>query len=95
MDLHYHLMLFCRDLSSWTLDIASERRETDHTLLERGSGNSCSVEFNTLYRLHPAMSQDDEKFTGRACFLSNHYSPLIQQMLPKYRGAIQMAFRHR
>ncbi|KAF8316120.1 heme peroxidase, partial [Clavulina sp. PMI_390] len=52
-----------RDLSSWTLDISSEYRETNHSLLERGTGNSCSVEFNTLYRLHPAMSQDDEKFT--------------------------------
>lgn len=52
------------DLSSWTLDISSERREPDHTLLERGTGNSCSVEFNALYRFHSAMSEEDEKYTG-------------------------------
>lgn len=54
-----------RDLSSWTLDITSERRESDHTLLERGTGNSCSVEFNTLYRLHPSMSEQDEAYTQK------------------------------
>ncbi|KAF8323486.1 heme peroxidase [Cantharellus anzutake] len=55
-----------RDGSSWTLDLASERRETDHTFLERGRGNSCSVEFNVLYRLHPAMSAEDAAYTERA-----------------------------
>ncbi|KAF8307548.1 heme peroxidase [Clavulina sp. PMI_390] len=52
-----------RDGSSWTLDIGGERREADHTILERGAGNSCSVEFNVLYRLHPAMSAEDAAFT--------------------------------
>lgn len=50
------------DGSTWTLDISSERREDDHTLLERGQGNSCSVEFNVLYRLHPSMSESDEAY---------------------------------
>lgn len=50
------------DGSTWSLDISSERREDDHSLLERGAGNSCSVEFNTLYRLHPSMSKSDEKY---------------------------------
>lgn len=52
-----------RDGSSWTLNISGERREADHTLLERGAGNSCSVEFNTLYRLHPSMSVEDALYT--------------------------------
>lgn len=55
-----------RDGSSWTLNISGERREEDHTILERGQGNSCSVEFNVLYRLHPSMSQDDEQYTGES-----------------------------
>ncbi|KAF8309095.1 heme peroxidase [Clavulina sp. PMI_390] len=50
------------DGSTWTLDITSERREPDRVLLERGKGNSCSIEFNTLYRFHAAMSEDDEKY---------------------------------
>ncbi len=52
------------DGSTWTLDIAGERREPDRTLLERGRGNSCSIEFNVLYRLHPAMSAEDAAYTG-------------------------------
>jgi hypothetical protein len=53
-----------RDGSSWTLNIQGERRESDHRLLERGQGNSCSVEFNVLYRLHPSMSREDADYTG-------------------------------
>ncbi|KAF8322372.1 heme peroxidase [Cantharellus anzutake] len=52
-----------RDGSSWTLNIAGERREVDHRLLERGTGNSCSV---GLYRLHPSMSKEDAEYTERA-----------------------------
>ena len=55
-----------RDGLSWTLDIASERRESNHQLLERGQGNSCSVEFNVLYRLHPSMSEYDATYTEGA-----------------------------
>jgi len=58
-------LLEISDGSSWTLDITAERRESDHTLLERGAGNSCSVEFNVLYRLHPAMSAEDAAYTGK------------------------------
>lgn len=54
----------CRDGSSWALNLAGEHREADHTLLERGAGNSCSVEFNVLYRLHPSMSAEDAAYTG-------------------------------
>ncbi|KAF8337113.1 heme peroxidase [Cantharellus anzutake] len=53
-----------RDGSSWTLNIQGERRESDHRLLERGQGNSCSVEFNVLYRLHPSMSKEDADYAG-------------------------------
>ena len=52
-----------RDGLSWTLNIAGERRESNHQLLERGQGNSCSVEFNVLYRLHPSMSAHDATYT--------------------------------
>ena len=51
-----------RDGLSWTLNISGERRESDHQLLERGRGNSCSVEFNTLYRWHPGMSAEDAAY---------------------------------
>ena len=42
-----------------------EIRQADHTLFERGRGNSCSVEFNLLYRWHAATSQEDEQWTER------------------------------
>ncbi len=54
-----------RDGLSWTLDIASERRELNHTFLERGRGNSCSVEFNVIYRLHPSMSEYDATYAEK------------------------------
>ncbi len=53
-----------RDGLSWSLNISGERRERNHELLERGRGNSCSVEFNTLYRWHPGMSDEDATYIG-------------------------------
>ncbi|KAF7326065.1 Heme peroxidase [Mycena kentingensis (nom. inval.)] len=35
----------------------------DGAELERGQGNHCSVEFNVLYRWHPTLSIEDEKWT--------------------------------
>lgn len=58
--------LYPRDLSTWTLDIGAQMREDDHSLLERGRGNSCSVEFNVLYRLHPSMSEDDVEYVSKS-----------------------------
>ncbi|KAF9512279.1 hypothetical protein BS47DRAFT_1394408 [Hydnum rufescens UP504] len=55
-----------RDALSWSLDIGSEWREGDRTLLERGRGNSCSVEFNTLYRWHATLSLDDATYIEHA-----------------------------
>lgn len=43
-------------------------REDNHALLERGRGNSCSVEFNVLYRLHPSMSEDDVEYVSKSKF---------------------------
>jgi len=37
------LTCHCSELSSWTLDITNQRHEADHTLLERGTRNSCSM----------------------------------------------------
>ncbi|KAF8323352.1 heme peroxidase [Clavulina sp. PMI_390] len=36
---------------------------TDHSPLQRGAGNSCSVEFNVLYRWHTALTEEDVKWT--------------------------------
>ncbi|KAF9506550.1 hypothetical protein BS47DRAFT_1367288 [Hydnum rufescens UP504] len=55
-----------RDASSWSLDSTAEHRLSDHTLLERGQGNSVSVEFNTLYRWHPSLSLDDTAYAEGA-----------------------------
>ncbi|KAF8519048.1 linoleate diol synthase [Hysterangium stoloniferum] len=52
-----------RDGSSWTLAPFGEIRRPDHTMVERGQGNSVSIEFNLLYRWHPTMSEWDEKWT--------------------------------
>ncbi|KAF9512273.1 hypothetical protein BS47DRAFT_1394400 [Hydnum rufescens UP504] len=58
-----------RDTLSWSLDITSEWRQADHTLLERGRGNSYSVEFNTIYRWHPTLSLDDTAYVGMDPFI--------------------------
>ncbi|KAF9512302.1 hypothetical protein BS47DRAFT_1486396 [Hydnum rufescens UP504] len=55
-----------RDALSWSLDTGSEWRQADHTLHERGRGNSCSVEFNTIYRWHPTLSLDDTAYIENA-----------------------------
>ncbi|KAF9506549.1 hypothetical protein BS47DRAFT_1426050 [Hydnum rufescens UP504] len=55
-----------REASNWILDSTAELRLSDGTLLERGRGNSVSVEFNTLYRWHPTLSQDDAAYIETA-----------------------------
>lgn len=70
------------DGSSWSLDITSEHREANHSFLERGGGNSCSVEFNILYRLHHSMSEDDEKHienTFRYIFSTNDWDSVAPE----------------
>ncbi|KAF8578807.1 linoleate diol synthase [Ramaria rubella] len=52
-----------RDGSSWNLNPFGQIRKSDHTMVERGQGNSVSVEFNLLYRWHPTMSAADEQWT--------------------------------
>ncbi|KAK6992254.1 heme peroxidase [Favolaschia claudopus] len=54
-----------RDGSSWSLNPFGEIRNPDHTMVERGQGNVCSVEFNCLYRWHATTSQEDEKWVDR------------------------------
>jgi len=50
------------DLNSWTLDPFNLIRKSDHSLVDRGQGNSNSVEFNLLYRWHATLSEADEKW---------------------------------
>ena len=50
------------DLNSWTLDPFNLIRKPDHSLVDRGEGNSNSVEFNLLYRWHATLSEADEKW---------------------------------
>ncbi|KAJ3859653.1 linoleate diol synthase [Lentinula novae-zelandiae] len=52
-----------RQGSNWSLDPFGEMRNSDHSEFERGRGNSCSVEFNCLYRWHATTSQEDEQWT--------------------------------
>ncbi|KAG8689421.1 hypothetical protein FRC08_010952 [Ceratobasidium sp. 394] len=49
--------------SSYSLNPLQEIRGLDHELVGRGQGNSCSVEFNLLYRWHATLSAADEKWT--------------------------------
>ena len=51
---------------SWSLDPFQEIRKSDHTFVERGQGNACSVEFNCLYRWHATTSVEDEKWITQA-----------------------------
>ncbi|KAF7356580.1 Heme peroxidase [Mycena venus] len=54
-----------RDGSSWSLNPFGEIRAPDHSIVERGQGNVCSVEFNCLYRWHATTSMEDEKWVNR------------------------------
>ncbi|KAF9240684.1 heme peroxidase [Melanogaster broomeanus] len=50
-----------RQGSSWSLAPFGEIRDSDHSLFERGRGNACSIEFNSLYRWHATTSLEDEE----------------------------------
>ena len=50
------------DLNSWTLDPFNLIRKADHSLVDRGQGNSNSVEFNLLYKWHATLSESDERW---------------------------------
>ncbi|KAH7098788.1 putative linoleate diol synthase [Auriculariales sp. MPI-PUGE-AT-0066] len=52
-----------RNASSWSLLPFDEMRNPDHTFVNRGEGNACSVEFNHVYRWHATLSKEDEKWT--------------------------------
>ncbi|KZO96936.1 heme peroxidase [Calocera viscosa TUFC12733] len=52
-----------REGSQWILDPLDFVRKNDHSILERGTGNAVSVEFNLLYRWHAPISLEDEKWT--------------------------------
>ncbi|KAH8832679.1 linoleate diol synthase [Flagelloscypha sp. PMI_526] len=54
-----------RQGSSWSLNPFGEIRKQDHSTFERGKGNSCSVEFNLLYRWHTTTSEADEVWTTK------------------------------
>jgi hypothetical protein len=53
-----------REGSSYSLNPLEEIRGSDHRFVGRGEGNSCSVEFNLLYRWHATLSAADEKWTN-------------------------------
>ncbi|CAE6468800.1 unnamed protein product [Rhizoctonia solani] len=52
-----------REGSSYSLNPLEAIRGSDHKFVGRGDGNSCSVEFNLLYRWHATLSAADEKWT--------------------------------
>ncbi|KZS90725.1 linoleate diol synthase [Sistotremastrum niveocremeum HHB9708] len=52
--------------SDFSLNPFDAIRKGDHTFVDRGSGNACSVEFNLLYRWHATTSRADEKWTQEA-----------------------------
>jgi cytochrome P450 len=54
-----------RDGLSWSLEPFEAIRNSDHSPFERGKGNSCSAEFNCLYRWHATTSQEDEQWTEK------------------------------
>jgi len=56
---------FVRKGSTWSLEPFDEMRTDDHQIFERGRGNSCSVEFNCLYRWHATTSVQDEEWITR------------------------------
>jgi linoleate 10R-lipoxygenase len=49
--------------STYSLNPLEEIRGSGHTLVGRGEGNACSVEFNLLYRWHATLSAADEAWT--------------------------------
>lgn len=49
-----------REGSSWILDPFGPMRNEDHSVFERGRGNVCSIEFNSLYRWHATASRGDQ-----------------------------------
>ncbi|KAK0567939.1 hypothetical protein OC844_000029 [Tilletia horrida] len=46
--------------SNWSLDIGKEIANLDGTRVERGTGNSISVEFSAVYTWHSALSSADD-----------------------------------
>ncbi|KAG8780137.1 hypothetical protein FRC12_023407 [Ceratobasidium sp. 428] len=56
------LGLACVD-SSYSLNSFEEIRGENDQFIGRGQGNTCSVEFNLLYRWHATLSAADEKWT--------------------------------
>ncbi|CAE6443003.1 unnamed protein product [Rhizoctonia solani] len=54
-----------REGSSYSLNPLEEIRGSSHEFVGRGEGNSCSVEFNLLYRWHATLSAADEKWTAQ------------------------------
>lgn len=54
-----------RQGSTWSLEPFDEIRNGDHQIFDRGRGNACSVEFNSLYRWHATTSIEDEEWIVR------------------------------
>lgn len=50
------------DLNPFYLEALEEIRDSSHSILPRGEGNACSVEFNLLYRWHATTSESEEKW---------------------------------
>jgi len=54
-----------RQGSTWSLEPFDQIRNNDHQIFDRGRGNACSVEFNSLYRWHATTSVEDEQWITR------------------------------
>ncbi|EIM82504.1 heme peroxidase [Stereum hirsutum FP-91666 SS1] len=61
--------------NAWNMDAFKEIKNKEGILVGRGQGNHVSVEFNVLYRWHPTMSKEDERWTEESFNKVFHNKP--------------------
>nr|GAT46932.1 heme peroxidase [Mycena chlorophos] len=71
--------------NAWSMDPFDPiKDDTTGVPLERGLGNHCSVEFNLLYRWHPTLSADDQKWTEDEFSALFNKKPFDEITLPDF-----------
>ncbi|KZT38100.1 linoleate diol synthase [Sistotremastrum suecicum HHB10207 ss-3] len=75
--------------SNFSLNPNDAIRKDDHTFVDRGSGNACSVEFNMLYRWHATTSLVDQKWTETVFDKVFDGKPYDQITVGDYAGAMR------